>query len=314
MKESPPFPKENRGKEITVDLQLSEKEVGIVDMHSFLNVLNVLSAEMQLMALSKDLPEDKLNPALDRLEAFAQTLPYPEKALSELEKAEELVGLLRQSAISFAKDNDLLDDLETIQSIENLESVFKVLHVRTAEYLRCLHHRDSWVAFRIAELREKFMLFFSAVEKNSHGRYGLVFNIAGQSERDYLVRLDMHSFRGEHILMPPLLEDVMRDLLANARKYTQPGGSITAGLEERPEGLCFVCEDSGCGIPEGEMDAVVGFGVRGSNVLDKKTHGGGFGLTKAYLFVKRQKGRMRIDSQLGRGTRVTLWLPAPGSH
>lgn len=297
------------GQEIRRNLELTPEEADLVDMHSFLNVLNVICAELQLMALTRELPEGPLTAGLNRLEAFAESLAKPDLALQHLEKSHELVGIVRRAVKDFALRHGLLDDLAMIESIENLESVFKVFSVRVEEYLRFLHHRDDWIPFRIAELREKFMLFFSAVEKNSHGRYRLVFNIASQTEKDYLVRFDVQSFRGESILMPPRLEDVMRDLLANARKYTAPGGTIDAGLVEDPDGLLFVCEDTGCGIPADEIEAVIGFGVRGSNVAERRTHGGGFGLTKAYTFVRRHQGRFWIRSTVGEGTRISFWLP-----
>ena len=90
----------------------------------------------------------------------------------------------------------------------------------------------------------------------------------------------MESLDGDSLLMPAVFQDVMRDLIANARKYTAPGGHITAALYEDAEALRFVVEDSGRGIPEGELERVVRFGQRASNVGEVRTMGGGFGLTR----------------------------------
>jgi signal transduction histidine kinase len=110
--------------------------------------------------------------------------------------------------------------------------------------------------------------------------------------------------------MPPVLHDVLRDLIANARKYTPPGGRISAGLHSSEEGLRLVVEDNGLGIPRDELQKVVGFGYRASNVSDKRTLGGGFGLTKALWVAKNFGGRMWVRSRLGVGTRVTLFIPS----
>ncbi|XFA71814.1 ATP-binding protein [Thermosynechococcaceae cyanobacterium Okahandja] len=72
--------------------------------------------------------------------------------------------------------------------------------------------------------------------------------------------------------------------------------------------------DTGCGIPSSELTKVVGFGQRGSNVQHRRTMGGGFGLTKAFLVTKRFGGRMWIRSQEGVGTRITLQIPLPTSR
>jgi len=297
------------GKEILVPLQLSPEQLNLVDMHSFLNVLNVLSAELQLLEM-RGKASRGLQATLKRIGAFVDALEHPAHALEALKHVDTFIGRAREEVKHFVQAENLLDDPESSESVENLESVYKVLTVRCEEFVRCLNHRDKWIPFNISELRRKFMLFFSAVEKNSHGRYRLVFNIAEQQERDYLVSFDIKSIHKTHINMPPKLEDVMRDIIANARKYTPPGGTIAAGLSEDTEGLRFVCEDSGMGIPEDEIEKVVSFGSRGANVQNIPTRGGGFGLTKAYAFVKQQGGRIWIRSGLNKGTRLTLFLPA----
>ena len=112
--------------------------------------------------------------------------------------------------------------------------------------------------------------------------------------------------------MPPVFQDVMRDLLANARKYTPPGGVITAGLSDNGEGIRFVVKDTGMGIPESEIMKVVEFGYRATNAA-RPTRGGGFGLTKAFYITKTFGGRMWIESPVenGSGTRIEILIPRP---
>jgi len=115
------------------------------------------------------------------------------------------------------------------------------------------------------------------------------------------------------IHMPAVFQDVMRDLLANARKYTQPGGTITAGLHDSGTHLRFVVADTGRGIPPGEIQSVVEFGRRGSNTQDRPTRGAGIGLTKAYYVTRKFGGRMFVQSTgvPGEGTRIEIRLPLP---
>jgi signal transduction histidine kinase len=70
-----------------------------------------------------------------------------------------------------------------------------------------------------------------------------------QEKQDYIVNFSIDSVDGTAIHMPPVLQDVMRDLIANARKYTEPGGEISAGLADNGKELRFVVEDTGRGIP-----------------------------------------------------------------
>jgi signal transduction histidine kinase len=148
-----------------------------------------------------------------------------------------------------------------------------------------------------------------AIEKNSRGRYRFVDNLAAQDESSYYDHLNISSVNTKTVTMPSVFQDVLRDLLANARKYTPPGGRISGGLFDSGEELRFVVEDNGMGIAEDEILKVIGYGARASNAQGKKTLGGGYGLTKAYYYTKAYGGRFWVDSQLGQGTRIEIRIP-----
>jgi len=196
-----------------------------------------------------------------------------------------------------------------VQSRENVVSVFAIFSVRAQELLEREEVGSSWVEHSVPQLVQNMGDVLKAIATNSKGRYGIVYNIALQKERDYLIDLEVDSIDGDVIRMPPVLQDVLRDLTANARKYTQPGGRISVGLADDGVYLHLVVEDTGCGILDDEIKDVVRWGVRGSNVREVQVNGGGFGLTKAYMTVLEYGGRMWIKSQLGKGTRITIIIP-----
>lgn len=129
-----------------------------------------------------------------------------------------------------------------------------------------------------------------------------------------MVHLTFESVEGGKIRMPALFQDVIRDLIANARKCTPPGGTIEAGLAQTRDSLILVVSDTGRGIPENEVEKVVIFGFRSQNVSDIVTRGGGFGLTKAFWVAKQFGGRMWIRSEVGVGTRIKIVLPLAGKQ
>jgi signal transduction histidine kinase len=208
---------------------------------------------------------------------------------------------------------DAIDDPDVRDSVNNLESVFAILDTRARELLDRVYAPGKWTDHGVEQLTANFTNVLAAIEKNSKGRYRIVKNIAAQEEQDYMVTFGIESVDGTLIHMPPVLQDVMRDLIANARKYTEPGGEITAGLVDNGKELRFVVEDSGRGIPPDEVERVVEFGKRASNVHDTATMGGGFGLTKAYLVTRQFGGRMWIASRPNVGTRITLVIPRPAA-
>ena len=300
--------------EITEPLDLTNQQLGLVDMHTFLNILNVLLGEMYLITMSV---EDEL--ILTRSLALAEELRrqldarrFDQELADQLDATERVFKSEMEQVLEARPALGTDPDIEF--SVKNIDSVFKVLRVRTAEHLERLRAPDAWVPHDIRALTDKFLNFLAAVERNSKGRYHIVFNIAEQEPQDYLVNLRIESKDGPMIVMPSVLQDVLRDLIANARKYTAPGGMIVAGLADNGAEIRLVVEDNGRGIPPDELGKVVAFGYRASNAKDVKTKGGGFGLTKACLTARQFGGRMWLRSGLGLGTRVTIAIPRPITH
>jgi signal transduction histidine kinase len=192
--------------------------------------------------------------------------------------------------------------------------VLRVLQVRLREYRLRQELSNDWVAHSPRELRENLDNFLMAVEKNARGRYHIVFNIAQQAERDYVVHIQLDPAPNGFIHGPAALGDMLRDLAANARKYTLPGGKLDIGIQDDGHRTRLVVEDTGLGIPAEDIERVVEFGCRGQNVIHLPTKGGGFGLTKAYVLVRKFGGRMWIASREGEGTRITIEFPYPGGE
>ena len=297
--------------EITDLPELTREQAALIDMHSVVNIVNVLLNELEY--LEEVLREaEKLQSAVDAVQQIHVRLCSSDDIATELGnllKCEDHVMELVKAVL--AARPDAADDPDVRDSVSNLQSVFAVLDTRTRELLDRVRAPEEWTDHDIEQLTANFTNVLAAIEKNSKGRYRIVYNIAAQERQDYMINFGIESVDGPLIHMPPVLQDVMRDLIADARKYTEPGGEITAGLVDNGKELRFVVEDSGRGIPPDEVERVVEFGKRASNVDDTATMGGGFGLTKAYLVTRQFGGRMWIASRPGAGTRITLSIPRP---
>jgi signal transduction histidine kinase len=105
---------------------------------------------------------------------------------------------------------------------------------------------------------------------------------------------------------PRQLQQVLTNLLLNAAESFGPaqGGTVTLRAEWRHERLCLSVSDTGCG-----MDAVTQ-----SRIFDPffstKALGRGLGLPAAQGIVRSLGGEIHIESSVGRGTCVTVLLPA----
>ncbi len=292
---------------------LSDAEANLLDLHSLLNIMNVLTGELQYLGLElSDL--EIFAPSMQVLDQIIASFKNRQSALACIQDLknvrERVLNNINQALQQYPQEAKLADVQE---SVGNINSIFQIVAVRAAQLLARSQNPQAWQEISAKQLTQNLHDIFRAIEKNSKGRYRILYNVAQQETTDYYVDLDIFSIHGETIWMPLVLEDVLRDLIANARKYTPVGGRIIAGLCQTDLDLRVVVEDNGSGIPAGEIEKVVGFGQRGSNVQGKPTMGGGFGLTKAFYVVKQFQGRMWIKSELGQGTRIKIVIPLPKS-
>ncbi len=104
---------------------------------------------------------------------------------------------------------------------------------------------------------------------------------------------------------PGQLNQVFMHLLKNAIAATDGSGEIkitTSGAE----GLVIIrIQDSGRGIPEDQLERIFDFDFQAAGKRMKM----GFGLAADYRIIQDHQGEIQIDSDVGRGTEVTIALP-----
>lgn len=297
--------------EITDIPSLQPGDVSLVEMHSLLNILNVLHGELTLIGLHLAGNPDLLAQGLAICDRVKASFAEPALALRFADSLAADRQTILDEIAAAARRHPEAAGAELQESLANIRSVLRILEVRAEETRTRAGAPGRWLSCPIDALRADFLEVFAAIEKNSRGRYRIIYNLARQQPTDYYIDFVVESAGGGAVALPLLFKDVMRDLIANARKYTAPGGTINVGLYETERELRFVVQDTGRGIPPGEIQTVVHFGRRGSNAQEVRTMGGGYGLTKAFLITKRFGGRFWIKSELGVGTRITLVIPRP---
>ena len=101
--------------------------------------------------------------------------------------------------------------------------------------------------------------------------------------------------------------EALYNLLDNAVKYSPRGSQVNLRVQEYSM-YCEICvEDRGIGMTEEEIPKVFQRFYRGKQVQQKP--GVGIGLYLVREIVKKQKGYVKIKSQPGQGSRISLFLP-----
>jgi signal transduction histidine kinase len=108
------------------------------------------------------------------------------------------------------------------------------------------------------------------------------------------------------------IQQVLINLLINARQAMPRGGVITIRLaQERPgEMIELSVRDTGCGIPPDKLPKIFDRYFTTKAGPDESGKGGtGLGLSMCREIIEAHRGRVRVESTVGRGTAFTLKLP-----
>jgi signal transduction histidine kinase len=109
---------------------------------------------------------------------------------------------------------------------------------------------------------------------------------------------------------PELLYQVFSNLVSNAFKYSPEQSTVTLSASAHDGFVEVAIEDRGLGIPPDEIGRIRERYYRASNV--GTIPGTGMGLHLVDELVRRHGGRLDIESEEGKGTRVTVLLPIEG--
>jgi len=102
---------------------------------------------------------------------------------------------------------------------------------------------------------------------------------------------------------------MLLNLVSNAVKFTPEGGRVTIGAQRLPNTVEISVSDTGIGIAESEFEHLFEEFRQIDSDIAREQHGTGLGLALTKRFVELHGGRIRLTSEVGRGSVFTLSLP-----
>jgi two-component system phosphate regulon sensor histidine kinase PhoR len=105
------------------------------------------------------------------------------------------------------------------------------------------------------------------------------------------------------------LRQVVDNLVSNAVKYTDAGGSVTVSLHRDDRTVEIAVADTGIGIEPAEVERLFTRFFRGSQAQIRVAPGAGLGLAIVQSIVGAHGGEVRVDSEVGVGSRFRVLLP-----
>ena len=106
---------------------------------------------------------------------------------------------------------------------------------------------------------------------------------------------------------PDMIRRVIINLLENAAKFTQQGGTIFLGALSEGKMVRIWVQDNGPGIPASEQEKI--FDKFSRLKLSDSPKGMGLGLAYCRLAVQAHGGKIWVESELGKGSRFIFVLP-----
>ena len=128
--------------------------------------------------------------------------------------------------------------------------------------------------------------------------------------RRQILELDLPADVPRALADPGHARQIVTNLLSNANRYTGEGGLISVSLRADDSELVLDVADNGTGMSSDELEvAFERFARRGGE------GGTGLGLSIVRSLVELQRGAIEVESELGRGSRFSVRLPAeaPGA-
>jgi PAS domain S-box-containing protein len=198
------------------------------------------------------------------------------------------------------------------------DQLFGPDQTRYVDYARDIHESGSMLLDLINDI-----LDVSKLEAGKHVLYEEELSIAGVAETclniikaraaENAVRLSAHGLDG----LPRVwaeeraLKQILLNLLSNAVKFTPRKGDVRINGSMTPTGeIAVSVTDTGYGIPPDVLPHLFAPFRQGDNSISRRFGGSGLGLAISRRLIDLHGGRILVESEVGKGTTVTVTLPA----
>jgi len=140
----------------------------------------------------------------------------------------------------------------------------------------------------------------------------LLFSEKQIKERDITIKTKLSSNIPEILLTEDQIKQVLLNLIHNAEESildSQSEKFIMISTQYKNSSLEIIIQDSGVGIPEGQIENI----FEPFHTTKSTVSGTGLGLSVSYGIVKSHGGKIRVTSELGKGTTFTVSIPDKGT-
>lgn len=206
-----------------------------------------------------------------------------------------------QSIIGFAEI--LKQDFSALKK-EEIEEYLECIHSSSTTAYDLLYNLLEWaraqtrsikihkIPIKVKELSTEIFDLFSVQAKDKDIQF------KNKVDSDLVVLADLN-----------MIKTILRNLVANALKYTNTGGSISISGSVEGALVSINVTDTGVGMEEEKVNSLFSIEKGDSTPGTSGELGTGLGLLVSYEFLQLNKGVFKVNSKLGEGSVFTISLP-----
>src|SRR5437773_10399625 len=277
------IPVTRRGLRPLEEMKLSLERIGPTHLKERVASAN-WPRELQPLAVAFDEMLERLEASFTRLSQFSADLAH--------ELRTPIANILGEAQVALSRDRTSHAYREVIESTiaecERLSGIVdNLLFVARVDAAREPIERTRFDARAAVE---KIATFYQTIAEDHH----VAISCSGE---------------GQIYADPALFERAVGNLVDNALRFTPKNGSIQIALAEHAADFEVAVRDNGCGIGPEHLPRVFDRFYRAES--SRGSDGAGLGLALVKSIVELHGGSARIQSEVGRGTTVTLIFPKP---
>lgn len=183
------------------------------------------------------------------------------------------------------------------------------LHKSAQNLQKLLENLLSWAKFQMGRLDyTPAPVELSALVNESIGQ---VSSIAAEKAITIKNKVSLRTYAyadDQMILM------VMRNLLVNALKFTNPSGQVQVSAVEKPQEVEISVTDTGIGMSQDTVGKLFRIGNHFTTLGTANEKGSGLGLILCMELLEKNNGSIRVSSEKDKGTTFTFTLPKLNGH
>jgi PAS domain S-box-containing protein len=202
--------------------------------------------------------------------------------------------------------SDLLKESISEKNSERSAKFINVINVSARNTLILLENLLSWAKTQTGKVEfnpEKIGIIPVIKE---------IFDVAGSSA--LIKNITLECLQKDDIIVYAdrnMLKTIIRNLVSNAIKFTNPGGKIKIEISRKKDFTDISVSDNGVGMNEEILRKLFSLESGSTTLGTANEKGSGLGLIICKEFIERHNGKLTVESKPGRGSRFIITLPTP---